>query len=251
MNWFVIPRPRPQAAVRLFCLPYAGAGASAYRRWPAAMGTDVEVIAVQPPGRENRIAEDAAFDRDDLAAAVAAHIADDDRPYALYGHSLGGWDAYEIARHLHRTGSPLPVKLYTGGCRAPHIPVTGTFAGLSTLDDAALVARIAQGGGLHEAILAEPELIELLLPALRADFTRLDQYTHTGGDPLPVPIVAYAARADTAVTVADIQPWDRHTTEGCAVHEVDGDHFFVLDDSSRVTDLITKDLLSALPGRPS
>jgi surfactin synthase thioesterase subunit len=251
VNWFVIPRPRPQAAVRLFCLPYAGAGASAYRRWPAAMGADIEVIAVQPPGRENRIAEDAAFDRDDLAAAIATQIAGDDRPYALYGHSLGGWDAYEVTRHLHRTGSPLPVKLYTGGCRAPHIPVTGTFAGLSTLDDNTLVARIAQGGGLHEAILAEPELVELLLPALRADFTRLDQYTHTHGDPLPVPIVAYAARADTAVTVADIQPWDRHTTAGATVHEVDGDHFFLLDDNSRVTDLITKDLLSALPGRPS
>lgn len=251
MNWFVIPRPRPQAAVRLFCLPYAGAGASAYRRWPAAMGADVEVIAVQPPGRENRIAEDAAFDRDDLAAAIAAQIVTDDRPYALYGHSLGGWDAYEVTRHLHRTGGPLPVKLYTGGCRAPHIPVTGTFAGLSTLEDDALVARIAQGGGLHEAILAEPELIELLLPALRADFTRLDRYTHTGGDPLPIPIVAYAARADTAVTLADIQPWDRHTTEGCTIHEVDGDHFFLLDDNSRVTDLIAKDLLSALTGRPS
>lgn len=251
MNWFVVPRPRPHAAVRLFCLPYAGGGASAYRRWPAAIGTDIEVIAVQPPGRENRIAEDPAFDRTELADAIAEDVAGDDRPYALYGHSLGGWDAYETTRHLHRTGTRLPVKLYTGGCRAPHIPVTGTFAGLSTLDDDALVARVAEGGGLHEAILAEPELLELLLPALRADFTRLDQYTHTGGDPLPVPIVAYAARADTAVTRADIEPWDRHTTAGCVVHDVDGDHFFLLDDNSGLTDRIAEDLLSTLSGRPS
>lgn len=251
MNWFVVPRPQPHAAARLFCLPYAGAGASAYRRWPAAVGADIEVVAVQPPGRENRVAEDAAFDLAVLADAVAGQVTADDRPYALYGHSLGGWDAYEITRHLHRTGRRLPVKLYTGGCRAPHIPVTGTFAGLSTLDDDALVERVAEGGGLHPAILAEPELLELILPALRADFTRLDRYTHDGGDPLPVPIVAYAARADAAVTRADIEPWDRHTTAGFAVHDVDGDHFFLLDDNSRVTDLLVKDLLSALPGRPS
>ena len=249
MNWFVVPRPRPQAAVRLFCLPYAGAGASAYRRWPAAMGADIEVLAVQPPGRENRIAEDAAFHLADLADAIDRHAAG--TPYALYGHSLGGWDAYEITRHLHRTGRPLPVKLYTGGCRAPHIPVTGTFAGLSTLDDDALVARVAEGGGLHAAILAEPELLELILPALRADFTRLDRYAHDGGDPLPVPIAAYAARADTAVARADIEPWDRHTTAGCTVHDVDGDHFFLLDDNSRITDLIAEDLISVRAGRPS
>ncbi len=251
MNWFVIPQPRPDAAVRLFCLPYAGAGASAYRRWPAQTGPDVEVVAVQLPGRENRILEDPEIGRADLADLADAIQAHHDGPYAIYGHSLGGWHAYEITRHLHDTGGRLPVKLYAGGCRAPHIPVTGTFAGLSTLDDEGLLARVAAGGGLTEEVLAEPELLELLLPALRADFTYLDRYTHTGGEPLPVPVVAFAGRADTAVTVADIQAWDRHTAAGFTLHEVDGDHFFLQDDTARVTELLVKDLLSALPGRTS
>jgi surfactin synthase thioesterase subunit len=253
VNWFVIPQPNPDAAARLFCLPYAGAGAGAYRRWPATIGPDIEVVAVQLPGRENRILEDPGFGPAEitgLADAITAHHGANDVPYAIYGHSLGGWHAFELIRHLHRTGGALPVKLYVGGCRAPHIPATGTFAGLSTVDDETLLARVASGGGLSDDVLAEPELLELLLPVLRADFTYLDQYTHNH-DQLPVPIAAYAGTGDTAVTRADVQAWEQHTTAGFTIQDVDGDHFFLHDDTSRVTELITKDLLSALPGRPS
>jgi surfactin synthase thioesterase subunit len=248
VNWFVVPRPRPGAAARLFCLPYAGAGASAYHRWPAAFGQDVEVRAVQLPGRENRIAEDPEFDLADLADAIAAGA---DRPYALYGHSLGGRHAFEVVRHLHRTGGPLPVRLYVGGSRAPHIHAGGFFDGLSELDDDALLAKVVAGGGLSDEVLAEPELVELLLPVLRADFTALDEYVFVDGEPLPVPLVAYAGRADTAVTLADVQAWERHAGAGFTVQEVDGDHFFLRDEASRITELVEKDLLSALPGSSS
>jgi surfactin synthase thioesterase subunit len=246
VNWFVIPRPRPDAAVRLFCLPYAGAGASAFRRWPAALGDDIEVRSVQLPGRENRIAEDPAFDVADLADAI---LACGDRPYALYGHSLGGRHAFDLVRHLHRTGGALPVKLYVGGSRAPHLPPGGHFAGLSGVADDELLRRVAAGGGLSEEVLAEPELLQLLLPVMRADFTMLDEYVFTEGEPLPVPVVAYAGRGDTAVALADIQAWDRHAGAGLTVHEVDGDHFFLHDEASRVTELVARDLLAALPRR--
>lgn len=248
MNWFVVSRPRPDAAVRLFCLPYAGAGASAYHRWPGAFGPEVEMHAVQLPGRENRILEDPEFDLTELADAIAAEA---DRPYALYGHSLGGRYAFEVVRHLRRTGRPLPVKLYVGGCRAPHIHADGFFDGLSTLDDDELLEKVAEGGGLSEEVLAEPELVELLLPVLRADFTKLDEYVFVAGEPLPMPVVAYAGRADTAVSLADVQAWERHAGAGFTVQEVDGDHFFLHDEASRITELIEKDLLSSLPGRSS
>jgi len=248
MNWFVVPRPRPGAEVRLFCLPYAGAGASAYRRWPDLLGPDIEVRAVQLPGRENRIAEDPRFDLADLADAV---LADTSRPYALYGHSLGGRHAFDLVRHLHTTGGTLPVKLYVGGCRAPHLQVSGHFDGLSTVDDDELLRRVAAGGGLADEVLAEPELVELLLPVLRADFTILDEYVFTEGEPLPVPVVAYSASRDTAVSLAEIQAWERHAGAGLTVQEIDGDHFFLHDEASRITELVAKDLLSSLPGRPS
>ncbi|MGB3442379.1 MAG: thioesterase domain-containing protein [Actinophytocola sp.] len=248
MNWFVIPRPQPDAAAVLFCLPYAGAGASAFHRWPAAIGPDLEVRAVQLPGRENRIAEDPRFDVAELADAILACA---DRPYALYGHSLGGRHAFDLVRHLHRTGGPLPVKLYVGGCRAPQIKSAGHFDGLSTVDDDELLRRVVGGGGLSDEVLAEPELVELLLPVLRADFTTLDEYVFAEGEPLPVPVVAFAGSRDIAVSLDDIHAWAHVAGAGLTVHEIDGDHFFLHDDAGLVTKLVAEDLLSSLPGRPS
>lgn len=243
MNWFVCPKPRPDAPVQLFCLPYAGGGASVYHRWPAAVPADVEVIAVQLPGRENRIVEDPEFDLAELAGAILARA---DRPFALYGHSLGGRYAFETVRHLHRLGERLPVRLYAGACRAPHIRAAGPFDGLSTVGDDELLRRVTEGGGLSEAVLAEPELVELLLPVLRADFTALDEYVFVPGPPLPVPVVAFAGREDRAVPLADIEAWSVHAGAGLTVHEVSGDHFFCQRPDSEVFELLPRDLLGAV-----
>jgi surfactin synthase thioesterase subunit len=240
VNWFVCPQPRPAAAAQLFCLPYAGAGASAFHRWPAAIDPAVEVLAVQLPGRESRFLEDPDFEIAELADAIVERVR---RPFALYGHSLGGRNAFEVVRHLHRTGGPLPVRLYVGACRAPHIRAAGPFDGLSEVDDDELLRRIEQGGGLSAEVLAEPELVELLLPVLRADFQKLDDYVFVAGEPVPVPVVAFAGRGDRAVPLADIQAWHTHAGAGLTVHEVDGDHFFLQHDAGQVTDLLAKDLL--------
>jgi surfactin synthase thioesterase subunit len=243
VNWFVVPRPRADAAAQLFCLPYAGAGASAFRRWPAAVGPDVEVLAVQPPGRESRIAEPPGFSAAALADAILSRA---DRPYALYGHSLGGRHAFDVLRHLHATGGRLPVKLYVGGSRAPHLHTNGPFDGLSTVDDDELLRRVVAGGGLSDEVLAEPELVELLLPIMRADFAELDRYEFVPGPPLPVPVVAFAGRADRAVSLAEVQAWAEHAGAGLTVHEVDGGHFFLHDEASRVTDLVAADLVASV-----
>lgn len=252
MNWFAVPRPRPDAAVRLYCLPYAGGSASAYRQWPVALGRDIEVAAVQLPGRESRIVEDPDYDVADIAAAIQAHA---DRPYALYGHSLGGRHAFEIVRELRRAGAALPVTLYVGGTRAPHVRASGPFDQLSTLDDDELVRRVVAGGGLSEEIIAEPELVELLLPMMRADFRALDEYVFVDDDPLPMPVVAFAARADSAVALPHVQAWARHAGAGLTVHEIDGDHFFLNDfrpdGTSPVTDLLAQDLLAKVHKGPT
>lgn len=248
MNWFVCPQPRPAAAAQLFCLPYAGAGASTYHRWPAVIGPEIEVAAVQLPGRENRILEDPGFAIADLAAAISERA---DRPYALYGHSLGGRYAFEVVRHLRRVGGTLPVALYLGACRAPHIRAAGPFDGLSKLADDELLRRVVDGGGLSDAVLAEPELVELLLPVLRADFQQLDDYRFVAQEPLAVPIVAFAGREDKAVPLADIQAWDQHAGAGLTVHEVDGDHFFLHRDGTELLELLGETLLDAAKRAPA
>ncbi|MGC4896679.1 thioesterase domain-containing protein [Micromonospora sp. DT31] len=242
MNWFVSAGSRPEAPVRLFCLPYAGAGASAFRRWPAAFGPGVEVLPVQLPGRENRITEDPRFSVADVAEAIVSRA---DRPYAIYGHSMGGRLAFDVVRELRQTGRPLPLRLYVGGARAPHVATPGIFDGLSRADDAELLRRLGQGGGLPAEMLDHPELVELLLPLLRADFGRVDDYRYVPGEPLPVPIVAFAGRADRAVTREQHAAWAEHTAAGFTLHELDGGHFFLHDRLPEMAALIRADLIDA------
>ncbi|MFC4062866.1 thioesterase II family protein [Planomonospora corallina] len=244
-RWFRCPRPLPQAGLRLFCLPYAGAGAGVFHPWPAAFAPDVEVLGVQPPGRENRIAEPAEIDLDELTAAVADAVAADGRPYALYGHSLGARLAFEVVRRLRRAGAPLPARLYAGAARAPHLHGSGAFDGLSRVSDDELVARVVAGGGVPEAVAGEPELLELLLPALRADFAWLDGYEHRPEPPLPVPIVAFAGALDHAVREEQAAGWERHTTAGFVLHRIDGGHFFLHDRLAELAALLRADLMAA------
>ncbi|MFC5946113.1 thioesterase domain-containing protein [Micromonospora harpali] len=245
MNWFVSAGSRPQAPVRLFCLPYAGAGASAFREWQRAFGADVEVLPVQLPGRENRISEDPNFTVADVAAAIAGRA---DRPYAIYGHSMGGRVGFEVVRELRRTGGPLPLRLYVGGARAPHVDDASLFDGLSTVDDEELLRRLGDGGGLPPEVLAHPELVELLLPLLRADFGRVDSYRYVPGEPLPVPLVAFSGRSDRAVSHAQSAAWERHTAAGFTLHEIDGGHFFLNERLPELVAAIRADLTDALRG---
>ncbi|WP_435817855.1 thioesterase domain-containing protein [Micromonospora chersina] len=228
--------------MRLFCLPYAGAGASAFRRWQEAIGPDVEVLPVQLPGRENRINEDPRFDVAEVAEAIAARA---DRPYVLYGHSMGGRLGFEVVRELRRTGGPLPLRLYVGGARAPHVTAPGLFDGLSRADDEELLRRLADGGGLPAELFAHPELVELLLPLLRADFGRVDGYRYVPGEPLPVPIVAFSGRDDRAVTREQNAAWAEHTAAGFTLHELAGGHFFLHDQLPELLALIRADLTGA------
>ncbi|GAA4222232.1 surfactin synthase thioesterase subunit [Streptosporangium album] len=241
-RWFRCARPLPQAALRLFCLPYAGAGAGVFHPWPAALAPGVEVVGVQLPGRENRIVEPAEIDLDELATAVADAVTADSRPYALYGHSLGGRLAFEVIRRLRRTDAPLPVRLYVGAARAPHLRGSAMFDGLSRLSDDELVARVVAGGGVPEAVADEPELLELLLPTLRADFTWLDDYVYQPEPPLPVPITAFTGTLDRAVSMEQMTPWEQHTTAGFVLHHVDGGHFFLQDNLADLTTFLSTDL---------
>ncbi|MGW4502265.1 thioesterase domain-containing protein, partial [Micromonospora sp. NPDC004336] len=239
MNWFLSAGRRDPAPVQLFCLPYAGGGASVFRRWQDGLGAGVEVLPVQLPGRENRISEDPEFRVDDVASAIADRVRG---PYAIYGHSMGGRVGFEVVRELRRAGRPLPLRLYVGGARAPHVTAPSLFDGLSRVDDDELLRRLGAGGGLPAELLAHPELVELLLPLLRADFGRVDSYRYAPEEPLPVPIVAFSGRHDRAVTRAHSDAWREHTAAGFTLREIDGGHFFLNDRLPELLAAIRADL---------
>ncbi|HEY0639557.1 MAG TPA: alpha/beta fold hydrolase [Pseudonocardiaceae bacterium] len=242
-RWFSSPVRRTAARAQLFCLPYAGGGASVFRAWPRAFGPEVEVLPVQLPGRESRFAEPAVVDAVAVAEAIAARA---DRPFAVFGHSMGGRLGFEVVRELRRTGRELPVRLYASGARPPDVMLDdGPFDGASRVSDEELTERLARGGGVPAEVLNEPELLELVLPVIRTDFGWLDDYSFTEEPPLPVPVVVFAGEGDTIVTPAEITGWARHTTAGCHVHHLPGGHFFLNDHGDELVRLIEADLLAA------
>jgi surfactin synthase thioesterase subunit len=241
---FVTPVPRPAAEVILFCFPPAGAGASAFRTWPALFSDTVEVRVLALPGRERRIAEPPAIDIPAVADAVRATA---DRPFACYGHSLGGRISFEVTRELRRRGARLPVRCFLGASRAPHL--SDPLSAVALAPDAELLEAVRELGGMPAEVLDSPELVELLLPAIRYDFAWYHGYRLSEEPPLPVPLVALSGDGDTSTGPELAAGWARHTTAGFRAEVLPGGHFFFQSAAPEVTELIAADLeLDAGPG---
>jgi medium-chain acyl-[acyl-carrier-protein] hydrolase len=219
-------RTPPTAPFRLFCFPHAGAGASMFRAWDAHLGPDVDVLAPQLPGRENRIAE-AAFDEleslvDAVYAGLVPHL---DRPFALFGHSMGALVSYALARRLVADGGPRPRTLFVSAYPAPHLPADDEQ--VHVLDDDALVERMRRYAGTPAAVMDDAELWRMLLPTIRADFKLCETYCHAAGPPLPVEVVAYAGRSDEEAAPEAMVDWHELSSGRFTLHCVAGGHFFL------------------------
>jgi medium-chain acyl-[acyl-carrier-protein] hydrolase len=225
--WFSGPTVGPSAGLRLFCLPYAGGGSSAYASWQAAVGPDVHVCPIVLPGREHRIAEPPASAMaalaGPLAEALSAHL---DVPYALFGHSMGGLIAFEVARLLARHGLPAPAALLlsgTGPVRERDRPVT------HHLPDPELLDALRAMNGTPPEFFDHPELVELLLPTIRADLTLAETFEVPESVRLRTPIVAFAGSGDTHAPPEIVDLWRRHTVAGFTMRVLPGEHFFLRD----------------------
>jgi surfactin synthase thioesterase subunit len=242
-SWCIVPVPNGRARLRLFCVPYAGGGASCYRGWAQALGDrSIEVRAVQLPGRENRLREAPFRDMPSLVEALADGLtAAVDRPYALFGHSLGAAVAFELARVLRARGVPEPVHLFASGANAPQVP--RTEEPLHGLPDDEFVRAVSDRyQGIPWEVLEQPELCALVLPALRADIMIVESYEHRPGPPLTCGITALAGRDDVHVAPAKIEPWRALTLGRFACEFFDGDHFFLARQRQQVMSVIRSQL---------
>ncbi len=223
---------------RLFCLPYAGGGTADYLAWRDALPGTMDLCPVVLPGREARLGEpplaSMAAVVEGLLEAVRPLL---DVPYAIYGHSMGAWIGYELVRALQQAGRPLPDHLFVGARQAPHLP--SRLPALSALaDDAAFVAAVQDRyRAIPEPILASPDVLRLFLPVLRADFRLLDEYAHTSGPPLPVPLTALYGTDDPLVSADDVRAWEAHTSAAFTLRAIRAGHFF-LREADDVPDLI-------------
>lgn len=224
-DWLVRPAPRTLATVRLFCFPHAGGSPAVFRPWADAL-PEVDLQAVQLPGRATRHGE--------APLASVARIVDGlmpvlleklDRPYALFGHSMGGLVAFETARALASRGAPPPIHLFVSGRRAPQLK--RDESDIHGLPDAAFVDEINRRyGGIPAELLNHPDVMALLLPTLRADMTAIETYSPTPGPPLTCAISAFGGFDDTHTTIPELMAWQAHTCLPLSVRQFSGDHFY-------------------------
>ncbi len=220
-------QPKPDAELRLICFPSAGSGASMFRTWGSFLPQFIEVIGLHLPGRESLMAEPLQDSIEALVAEVRPTVETYlDRPFALFGHSMGAWIAFELLRTLRREGKSMPVHFFASGRRAPQIDDPRSAIHQLPNDD--LVQRVlGLFGGIPDAILAEPELLELLLPVLRADLKAVETYEYTPEPQLCCPITAFGGEQDGQVSLADLEGWREQTSRAFNLQRFPGAHFYL------------------------
>lgn len=244
-RWLRPSRPATHPQLRLVCFPHAGGSASTFFRFAQTLDQAIDVVAVQYPGRGERLMEPPLTDLDLKVAAICDALDTSDLPFAFLGLSFGSLVAFATARELRRRGQSAPVAMFLGGRIPPHLPATE--APLHELDDEAFLAALIRRYGDPDGMLADPEIVELVLPALRADVraSALWHYQHEAG--LDVPLVAFAGRDDAEVR-QHLGEWRHHTTGPFEELVVAGGHFVFAGDATEVKRAIES---TALPGPPA
>jgi medium-chain acyl-[acyl-carrier-protein] hydrolase len=238
-SWLWRPAPRRDPALRLLCLPYAGGRAQLFGGWPTLLPGDVELAAVQLPGRGARTREPPFTRSGPLVEALADAVEPELEPsYAIFGHSIGALLGYELARRLRGRGLPQPVALIVASSPAPHVMQGGTA--LAEAAEEAVVEQLQPLGDDSSALSREARA--LLLPYLRADLEVYDTYEHEPGEPLACPIRAFGGRADSVVDRDELEAWGELTTAGCSVRTIPGEHFFMSAAEAVLVQAVARDL---------
>jgi len=224
-SWIAFRKPNPQARLRLFCFPYAGMGASIFRTWPDGLSADVEVCPVQFPGRGTRMMETPFTQLLPLVQALTQALAPLlDKPFAFFGHSLGALVGFELARQLRRQSGVQPVRLFVSAARAPQIPHRDRP--IHALPEGEFLAELRRLNGIPGKVLEEVELMEIMLPVLRADFAVYETYVYSTEPPLNCPISTFGGLQDHRVSRGDLEAWRDQTSVSFSLRMFPGDHFF-------------------------
>lgn len=249
-NWFVVARPVERPRLRLFCFPYAGGSAVAFHRWPEGLPGDVEIRSLQLPGRSFRLAEPPLPRLDRVLDAIEPVIAPLlDLPFAFFGHSMGGLIAFELARRLRRRGHREPACLLISARRGPDVPETQRP--IRALPQAQFLAELSRRHGAPAELLQNPELIELVMPSLRADFELLETYAYVDEEPLGCPITIFGGKGDTGVPMAHLEAWRAHTREPLRMHLLPGGHFFLQSAQAELLALLSAELRRYVAADPA
>lgn len=240
-QWVSCPKHIPNPKLRLICFPPAGSGTVIYQKWAAQLLPEVEMWIMRLPGRETRLREP-TLDRvstivESVAEILTPHL---QQPYLFFGHSLGGLISFELSCYLHDQRKPMPKHLLVSGHRAPHRPPLNPS--VHQTNNQLFLKRIKNMGGTPDRFFEMKELIEMMLPALRADFTAWETYQYHQGPPLDIPITVFGSDGDQDAAEADILAWEQHTNAEFTAHMFHGNHFYFQNDPKPLLNLINNTL---------
>jgi medium-chain acyl-[acyl-carrier-protein] hydrolase len=245
-KWFLLPRPNDQAKLRLFCFPYAGGGAVAYRGWANHLSSGLEICLAQLPGREARLSETALTSLSQIVGELAQNIRPYlDKPFVFFGHSMGASIGFELARQLKRVDGVEPKHLFISARRAPQLP--DNEPPIYNLPDKEFLTEVMRLNGTPREVLEHEELMLLMLPLLRADFAVSQTHRYVPEpSPLSCPITAIGGLQDHEISRAKLEGWSEQTSAAFNLRMLPGDHFYLKTAQGQLLQIIERTLTAEM-----
>jgi medium-chain acyl-[acyl-carrier-protein] hydrolase len=235
--WINYVKPNPSASLRLFCFPYAGGNSYIFRPWLDRVPKTIEICPIELPGRGFQLKSTPYRQIKPLVKAIATAIRPYlDKPFAFFGHSMGGLVSFELALFVRRQYNLEPVHLFISGRHAPQ--TKDSKPPIHDLPQAEFIEELRQLNGTPEEVFSNNELMELLVPILRADFAVLENYHYTSEAPLNCPISVFGGLQDPEVRLEQLEAWREQTMSSFSLKMLTGDHFFIHSSQSLLPELI-------------
>jgi surfactin synthase thioesterase subunit len=229
-----------ESPIQLVCLPHAGGSASFYFPMSQALAPAVDVLCVQYPGRQDRRDEPGITEIGAYADALISQILPwTDRPLAFFGHSMGAVLAFEVTRRLERDHGVTPVRIFASGRRSP---ASHRHETVHLRDDDGVVEEMRELSGTDGRILGDEEILRMVLPAIRTDYTAIENYRASAEDSVQAPITVLTGDADPRTSSEEAEAWAAHTSGAFDIHRFPGGHFFLANHQEQILKIVSEEL---------